>query len=353
MKRISAIIAASLIALSFAACDSDSGTGPNGGGGNAYVYMTDYQSAALGTFAVGDSAVHLLPLTSLHTDVALRPHGDRMYVVERFEKDGIIVLDVETPDVPLTNYSVRNGTNPQDIVVESASRAYVLRLAAPNVLIVNPATGDSVGTIDLSSLADADGLPEMIDGLLYNGDLYVLLQLLDENAYFAPTGPGLVAVVDPADGTIERTIALTIKNPELMIEDDGALYVVGGGWFDNPSGGVDRIDAGASTATRITEGAAMRGRPTAAAYVDDANTIWVAVIQMWPAGAVYGVDATSGAIVDSLGSVTSPASVATNGQNLLVTDTPGLYVFDAVSGDLVAGPIATPLPADKVVFADE
>ena len=346
------LLACSLIAaLTFAACDILDSKSPEDRFGAAFVYLSDYQSAAIGTFDVGDSAVSVSSLSPVHTDVALRSDRGRVFVIERFGKDAIIVLDPESPGAPLANYGVGTGTNPQDIVIESLSRAYVIRLAAPDVLVINPMTGDSLDTIDLSAYADADGLPEMVHAELHDGKLYVLLQLLDINAWYAPTGPGKLAVIDAATGTVDRVVTLTIENPAEFVVDNGTVYVVGGGYGDLSSGGVDRISPGA-TAMRLTDGSSLNGRPSS--VVMAGNRLWTVVSQDWPYGKVYGVNPQSGAVVDSLSGLVSPSSIATDGSVLLVGDTDmegaGIVAFDALDGTRVQDKVETPLPPRSMVF---
>jgi DNA-binding beta-propeller fold protein YncE len=358
MKEMRAWIFTALCSIALAACSNNSSGPEEAGTGAAFIYMTDYQTGALATFTPGDSAVRLVPLNALHTDVALCNGDTSVYVIERFGKDDVIVLDPDAPDTPTANYSLGNGSNPQDIVVsDDGSKAYVLRLNRANVLIINPANGDSLGTIDLSSYADADGLPEMVDGLLYNGSLYVLLQLLNQNAFFSPTGPGMVVKINTSTNAVDASIALTIENPEQIAEKDGIIYAVGGPWGDLSAGGVDKIVGAATTAIRVAEGSAFRGRGQSIALVKDSNVAWVVVSQEWPTGAVYAVNLTSGSVVDSLAGLVSPARAVVGGSVLVVSDrngdAPGIFTFDATTGDLTQGPISTPLPPDAVLFSNK
>lgn len=317
--------------------------------------MTDYQGAAIGSFAVGDSAIGLIPLDELHTDAAIRVHNNRMYVIERLGKDAIIVLDPANPTTPVANYSVGNGMNPQDMVFAD-DRAYVLRHNAPNILVINPATGDSVGSVDLSSVADADGIPEMVDGMIIGNTLYVVCQLLDQTQWFSPTGPGKVVAVNTANGAIESVCNLTIENPEAIIEQNGTLYVTGGSWYDHTAAGVDAIEIGQTQSSRLVVGTSLAGRPTSIVPAGSQNEAWIAVSQTWPNGAVYGINLTTGAVVDSLAGLGSPAQLVRSGNALIVSDrgetTSGIYVFDATSGDLMENRITTPLPPDALAAFD-
>ena len=55
-----------------------------------------------------------------------------------------------------------NGTNPQDIAFVSASRAFVSRYDVSALLVLNPATGDSLGRVDLSTFAQVEVLERVL-----------------------------------------------------------------------------------------------------------------------------------------------------------------------------------------------
>jgi DNA-binding beta-propeller fold protein YncE len=324
--------------------------------------MTDYMSAVVGMFHPDSAAVSVLPVSGVHTDVALRSYAGLIYVIERFGKDAVTVLDPATPALPRANYSTGNGTNPQDIVVASATKAYVLRLNSANILIINPQTGDSVGTIDLASYADAaDGKPEMAGGVLDDETLYVIVQLLDTATSpwsWPPTGLGKVLAIDTKTNTVSRTFTLTIKNPVAIAKHDNALYVVGGPYDDITTTGVDRVALPAGTATRLANGATLGGRPTALEITEQNNAGWVLVAQAWPSAKVYKMSLTSGSVIDSLAAPQSPSAIVVGMDTvLLVSDramaAPGLYVYNALTGTKRRGPIATALPPDALVFVKD
>ena len=102
----------------------------------------------------------------------------------------------------LRQFSVGNGSNPQDIAFISDSKAYVTRYDSNELWIVNPTTGVHTGTVDLSSLADSDGLCEMDKMIIVNNLLFVSLQRLDRNYYWLPSGTSYIAVVDCVADTL-------------------------------------------------------------------------------------------------------------------------------------------------------
>jgi DNA-binding beta-propeller fold protein YncE len=155
-----------------------------------------------------------IDLGGLHSDAIARVFNGQVYVVNRLNQDNIQRIDPQRDYETRAQESVGNGSNPQDIVVVSADKAYVSRLAHDELLIIDPATLEESGTIDLSSLtknSDTDDAPEAYRMLIHDGLVYLILQHLDN---FLPVGiPGEVVVINPATDTIETVIELNGTNP--------------------------------------------------------------------------------------------------------------------------------------------
>jgi hypothetical protein len=146
------------------------------------------------------------------------PNG-RVYVVNRLGADSIQVLDPQLGFITPTNgmLSVGNGTDAWDIVFVNTNKAYVSRLAAPQLLIINPTTLQITGEIDLSSLlkpTDSDGSPDPAYMLLHNGMVYVALRHLDfTQSPFSTVARGEVVVIDSTTDRIASVITLNGKDP--------------------------------------------------------------------------------------------------------------------------------------------
>ena len=82
------------------------------------------------------------------------------------------------------------------MIFVSEDKAYISRYERTHLLIVNPVTGDSLGAVDLSAFADADGLPEVSLLVLYDNHLFVACQRLDRDNGWVPTDVSVIAVVD-------------------------------------------------------------------------------------------------------------------------------------------------------------
>ena len=138
----------------------------------------------------------------IHGDARVRTFGDRVYIINRLGQDNIIVLSKDDLATPITQYSTGNGSNPHEIVVADAAKAYVTLYERKYLLVINPATGDSLGAVDLSGFADADGVPEASQMALFGSHLFVAIQRLNRDAFFGPTAFSTIAVIDTRTNTL-------------------------------------------------------------------------------------------------------------------------------------------------------
>ncbi|MEM4258603.1 MAG: hypothetical protein QXL17_05570 [Candidatus Thermoplasmatota archaeon] len=218
---------------------------------------TNTKGVVLTTDYLGSSALSFInthPLEVLATGIGptqgddiVRYFNGKIYVLNRFGYDRIDVFSAEEPYTYLYNFSTGTGTNPQDIAFISESKAYVTCYDSCDLLIVNPSTGDHLGTIDLSSFADDDGIPEMhrMLALQFRGKhrVYVTVQRLNRSAFYAPTDTSYLVEINADTDTVLHGIELEKTNPISTPFLDGYYVVVVcvGSWFDPADGGVERI----------------------------------------------------------------------------------------------------------------
>jgi hypothetical protein len=172
-------------------------------------------------------------------------------------------------------------TNPHDVVMLTARKAYVTRydrnlaatdptLAGNDIAVVDPTTGALRGRIDLdayaSPVAGATLLARPDRALLVEGQVIVSLNEIDQG--FATYGEGKVVMIDPATDTVTAAVALTgLSNCEGMtyVAAQEALLVACGGPFGGPASqsGVAVVDLSVSppVLTRVISSAAFDGRP--------------------------------------------------------------------------------------------
>ena len=135
-------------------------------------------------------------LFGVHSDAVVRYQDGRIYVINRLGQDNIIALDAADPRTPLIQFSVGNGTNPQDIEIVAPDKAYVALYERSELLVVDPRSGAVRGRIDLSAFADGDGLPEVARMVRIGSRLYLSCQRLDRNGTWGPTDDSFLAVID-------------------------------------------------------------------------------------------------------------------------------------------------------------
>jgi hypothetical protein len=316
-------------------------------------------------------------------DAVVRAHGGLLYVVNRTGCDNIEVVDPATGEV-LHEFSVGNGTNPQDIAVISPSRAYVSRYETNDLLEVDLDTGARVDSISLAPFADADGLCEMHRMRLAGDRLFVELQRMVRHTWpelWVAEPPSMLAVVDvrtrrlvdvdPALPGVQA-IALAGINPVAPIVVDpesGDLLVPEAGQYGVlDAGGIERVDP----VTLQSEGFLVREETLGGDLVDFAimaagregdrparppERLVFAIVSLAGYNTVLlRVDADAGIVVDTLrnpGGYTL-ADILLHDGKLFLSDRdygePGIRVYDAITGQPLAGPISTGLPPVELVL---
>src|SRR5262245_4298947 len=182
----------------------------------AFVLTTDFQTGSLSVANLDTRAV-AKDVQPVHSDAVMRWYGGLLYVVNRFGQDNIQVIDPAQGYATVRQFSTGNGSNPQDICFISATKAYVTRYELGDLLIVNPATGASLGVIPLGAFADADGIPEMAHMVRVDRRVFVAIQRLDRNAGYQPTDKSLVAVIDAVADTVVDADSLTAGNQAIVL----------------------------------------------------------------------------------------------------------------------------------------
>jgi hypothetical protein len=184
-----------------------------------------------------------------------------VWAVNRLGFDNIQVLATGHNFASVAQFSVGNGSNPQDILVISPDKAYVTRYESPynDVLIVHPLSGKTLGTIPLAAYAsNPDHLPRPA-AMLRVGDLaFIALQNLDASFNWGEDTlePGRLVVVDvrtdqvvDADTTTSEPdpILLSTRNAQALAysANQDLIYVASAGLFVqyHPEwGGLEAVD---------------------------------------------------------------------------------------------------------------
>ncbi len=335
----------------------------------AVLTTTDYSSGGLSSLDLGTNTATNDHLT-IHSDAVVRTYRDKVYILNRLPQDNVIVLDRSDLMTPITQYSTGNGSNPHDIAFVSEAKAYISLFERSQLLIVNPVTGDSLGSVDLSTFADADGLPEVSQLALYGSHLFAACQRLDRENGWAPTEFSSIAVVDvttdllvDADSDTEgvQGIVMGGKNPYSAFQR-GSRWVLStyNMYTDLTDGGIEVIDLEnlVSEGIKIDEVAAG-GNIWALAMVSDVEGYVVVTdenfvnivnrFNLTTRSVLKRLDGLSGGEVPSLGIF---------GERLYLSDrgsfsdpaSAGVKVYDVNTEELLAGPISTGLPPSSIAF---
>jgi len=214
----------------------------------AFVLTTDYTDSSFSVIDVDNPSSVEKDIASTHGDDEVRCYKGKVYVLNRWGYDLIEVFDAENNFEKVSEFSTGTGTNPQDIAFISENKAYVTCYDTTDLLIVNPTTGEHLGTIDLSEYADDDGIPEMHKMVAFKflrkSRVYVTIQRLDRDNWFAPTDESYIVEIDGDKDTVIRDIQLTEVNPSTTPVLDGIHILVGetGSWLDIEDGGIERIN---------------------------------------------------------------------------------------------------------------
>ncbi len=363
-----------LLALTLAAC----GGGGSDGGSNddvnpapplerrAVVLTTDFTSSSLASLPVADPGAVALSEQTLSSDAVARAFGSRVYVINRFGADNIQALDANDGFRTLWQCSVGNGKNPQDMVVASEDKGYV-SLYAGGVAVVNlsPAADCSdflVQEIDLSSVADDDGIPEADRLVMVNRRLYVSLQRLEN---FVPTDSSALAVIDTTTDVLLGAIELSGTNPYgatkgLLLEPaSGKLLVPQVGGFGVLDGGIERVDlaGGVAEGFFLTE-AELGGDINDFVIVSDTRA-YVVVSDANFNNRLVRFDPSTGAVqatlLDSSAYLPDIEHDSETDQLFVASQDfarPGIRIFDRNDMEATPEPIGTGLPPFVVLFVE-
>jgi hypothetical protein len=197
----------------------------------------DYTSAAVAeidvaTYALRDTLAPTSTDPAIHT-VALG--GATVALLERFGADAVRLYDAESVvdwSAPIAEFSTGELSNP--VSVAACGDALAVARYGRAELALYAKDGASLGEIDLSPWADADGLPEAADLISIEDRLYVALQRLDRSsAPWQAAGDGLVVAIDCATRAVVDAVPVG-PNPSIATwpADPSRLLVRTGVYYD-------------------------------------------------------------------------------------------------------------------------
>ena len=209
-------------------------------------------------------------------------HNDDLYCVNSLSNN-VQVFSPDSGNV-LGEIELDVGTNPWAMAFAPDDKAFVTGYLTDNVVIVDLANQEQIGTIDLGENARS---PEGI--CLADGKLYVSSINYDMSTY--SYGQGVVTIIDAQTREVLKTLQTSQVNPQ-VIEDtgQGELYVLcTGDWFSQ-FGVVDVIDTATDEITTSLPVGGSPGcmviAPNNCAYIGDAA-----------APNLYKIDVTTNAVL--------------------------------------------------------
>lgn len=214
------------------------------------VVSSDYSSTQVGGASL-DGRVSMKGSVDLGADPALSMSAGRAFLLAR-DVGTIFELDPKC-GAGIGRFSANDeaggSTNPQDVAVASDGSLYITRFAVPSVLVL-PANV----RIDLSSLDDADGNPDMSGITTLGQRAYVALGRLDQKT-LKSTRPSQIAVIDTQTRTVLQSITLAGRNPfGALTVSEGALWLAEPGNFDSAmdkDAGLERFDPASLTSKLV------------------------------------------------------------------------------------------------------
>ena len=359
-----------LIVLVLAGCanlDQSDSESNSSGGDSAYI-TNDYVFVLTSDYSTGSCSAIQMPnwkvdsdLALVHSDAMVRQYGEEIYVVNRLGQDNIMVLD--SYDFGLQRqFSVGNGTNPQDIAFVDTNKAFISRYASNQLLIVDPSSDDGteLDTVNLSAYADDDGICEMAKMLVLNDKLYVAVQRLNCDSGSSPVGDSYLVIIDCLTNEIIGDIQLIGSNPYDLVYSaalDQILVAEVGNWTVT-DGGIEAIDPNNDTSLGYIITETTLGGDCSILEIFSADKGYAIITDSGFNTKLVSFNPSTGELLNN--SVYAPGGFTLtdieldNNSRLYLTDrtdnNPGVRVFNAVNDQqLTSSPLDVGLPPNVLL----
>ncbi len=336
-----------------------------------FVLTSDFSTGSTAFLPAGDSEAQI-NILGVHSDAVGHYHNGRVYVINRFGQDNILVLDAADLSTPLTQFSVGNGSNPNDIEIVAPDKAYITRYETSELLVVDPRDGTELARIDLSTFSDADGLPEVSQIARVGERLYLSCQRLDRNGTWGPVGDSFLIVVDIASDSLVdvdpdtegvQGIVLSAPNPNSLAVVGEQIIVGVVASFGDREGGVDLIDTRSNRSLGLVVGESELGGDINSLVMVSGDVGYAVISDENFVNLVRSFNLRTGEVGAPLQGLSGGfiADLAVDGGRLIVADqgsfsdpnSAGLKIYDAAEGTLLAGPIVTGLPPVSIVVLSD
>ncbi|GIX42455.1 MAG: hypothetical protein KatS3mg129_2188 [Leptospiraceae bacterium] len=188
--------------------------------GQLGIITSDF-SASGRFYTLNDQGFLSFNYTPIHSDASGFNLDNKIYILNRLNRDTVQVLDPEFFYQTIKEFSTGNGTNPHGIAVYQ-NKAYITLYEKPYILVVDRDTGLEIKKIDISSYTDTvayftpDGIPEASGIIKFNNKIYVALQRLDRTdpyRIFPVTDYSSLLEIDPENDQVINQYIFQYKNP--------------------------------------------------------------------------------------------------------------------------------------------
>ncbi|HNI95233.1 MAG TPA: hypothetical protein PL169_04165 [Leptospiraceae bacterium] len=197
----------------------------SGGGTSelAGVISSDFGAGGRFTAVNADLLAASPSYASVHSDAVFRYFKRKVYIVNRLNRDSILILNRDLGFLAEKEFSVGAGTNPQDILAVSDSKAYVPLYGSTDLLTVDLGTGFISKRIYLGNYSESfssggapDGKPEMHTMIQYGSSAYLILQRLDRNdlsGFPTPSSSSYLLEMDINTDAVKAVYTTPAPNP--------------------------------------------------------------------------------------------------------------------------------------------
>ncbi|HNI88083.1 MAG TPA: hypothetical protein PKX55_07985, partial [Leptospiraceae bacterium] len=98
---------------------------PSAGVERVGVVTSDFGTS--GKFAVinPDTQLSITTIATIHSDAVAKMIDGKIFVINRLNRDSILILNPANGFLPESEYSVGKGNNPQDIIKVNENKAYI------------------------------------------------------------------------------------------------------------------------------------------------------------------------------------------------------------------------------------
>lgn len=316
----------------------------------------DYHSGNVGLYSIENNMTKK-NILSMHHDNGVRIFDTNIYLVERYEKDNVLMIkghDIASGTV-YNQLHIDNNVNIHDIAFVNPAKAYITCYGGQNLICYNPSTGELTGkTISLGHLsAPGATTPNMDRALFFQGKLYVGLQRYYTD--FLSEDSGSVAVVNAETDVLEKSVTLSKKQPQGMCIYDHRLYIACTGTYESiGDGGIVAIDLMTGNFSGvIVEESALKGNVSDVIVISATKGYAIAATEKF-INFLISFNPVTGDVISKIDAGGVPSDFLLDDGKLYIASRdekePGIIVLDTQTDTKISGPHDVGLPPNRIAL---